>query len=147
MNRYIIGKTKEELYSNIDYYNNYYSKNQLTTKNSGMFSNKYSLEEYIRFKNENPTLSATELADLLGVCKKTIYNYESSIPNPTFIKKEEVKYKIINTQTLEEQIVNAKEGGKYFNISDSQFRKTEKYHRDHSSLYKKKYKIIRLNNL
>lgn len=148
LNRFILGKSIEELHLNIDCYDKCvktYKSSKI--KNSGMFDNKYSLEEYIEIKNKNLNLSATELAKLLGVCKKTIYNYEHMLENPTFVKKEETKYKIINIQTLEEKIVNAKEGGKFLNLSDGQFRKTEKYCRDHSSIYKKKYKIIRLNNL
>lgn len=148
LNRFILGKSIEELHLNIDHYNKYIKSSKSSKiKNSGMFDNKYSLEEYTKIKNENLNLSATELAKLLGVCKKTIYNYEHMLENSTFVKKEIIKYKIINIQTSEENIVNAKEGGEFLNITEAQFRKTEKYCRDHSSIYKKKYKIIRLNNL
>lgn len=148
LNRFILGKSIEELHLNINYYNKCIESHKSSKiKNSGMFDTKYSLEEYTKIKNENLNLSATELAKLLGVCKKTIYNYEHMLKNPTYVKKEIIKYKIINIQTQEEIIVNSKEGGEFLNITESQFRKTEKYCRDHSSIYKKKYKIIRLNNL
>lgn len=146
-NNYLISRNLEELNILISSYKEKLKNKRKINWNSGMYENKYSIEEYINIKNENPTLSATKLSELLGVCKKTIYNYEKQLPNPTFKQREEIKYKIINIQTLEENIVNAKEGGKFFNLSSGQFRKTEKYCRDHSSIYKKKYKIIRLNNL
>ena len=144
---YLISRNLKELKDLILFYKEKSEKKGNINWNSGMFESKYSIEDYIKIKNDNPLLSAAELAKLMGVCKKTIYNYEKQLPNPTFKQKEETKYKIINIQTLEENIVNAKEGGKLFNLSDDQFRKTEKYCRDHSSIYKKKYKIIRLNNL
>lgn len=82
LNRFILGKSVEELYLNIDYYNKCVeSSKSLKVKNSGMFDSKYSLEEYTKIKNENVNLSTTELAKLLGVCKKTIYNYEHMLKN------------------------------------------------------------------
>lgn len=111
LNRYIVGKTKEELYSNIKYYTNYISNNIIKSsnvKNSGMFDNKYSLKEYLEFKKENPNLSALELSKLLGVCKKTIYNYEKQLSNPTFVKKKEIKYKIINIETMKNGLLMLK---------------------------------------
>lgn len=143
----LISKNLDELKIKISYYKEKLLNNKNINWNSGMYENKYSIEEYIQIKENNPSLSASKLSKLMGVCKKTIYNYEKQLPNPSFKQKEETKYKIINVQTLEEYIVNAKEGGQLLGLTDGQFRKTEKYCRDHSSIYKKKYKIIRLNNL
>lgn len=82
LNRFILGKSIEELHLNIDYYNKCVeSSKSLKVKNSGMFDSKYSLEEYTKIKNKNLNLSITELAKLLGVCKKTIYNYEHILKN------------------------------------------------------------------
>jgi len=149
LNRFIVGKTIEELYKNIDSYNKHiqYIKSS-KTKNSGTFDNKYSIEEYINFKNENPTLSATKLAKLLGVCKKTIYNYENQLPKElqTFnINKELLLWKICNMKTKEIQIVNVYEGAEFFQTSISNFRKTaDRCHKD-GHYYRKIFKITRVD--
>lgn len=67
--RYILAKTKDELYNLLQKF-----KNNLS--NSGYFKNKITLEEYSNLRNKHPNLSLPELAKLIGVCKKTIYNYE-----------------------------------------------------------------------
>lgn len=135
--RYIPRKTIKELYESLNIVKDTKSKE----------CRKYTIEQYLKIKNDNPTLSVLELTKLMNVCKKTIYNYEHLLENPSFIQKAEIKYKIIDTETGYETIVNAKEGGSMFNISDNQFRKTEVYCKTHNSLYKKKYKIIRLNEV
>ena len=152
LNRYIIGRTKEELYLNTNYYNKYISMHEITksskVKNSGMFDNKYSLEEYTKIKNENLNLSATELAKLLGVCKKTLYNYEHQLPKElqTFnINRELIVWKIENIKTKEIYIVNVYEGSEFFQTSISNFRKTaDRCHKD-GHLYRKIFKINRMD--
>lgn len=67
--RYIVAKTKENLY-------NILQKLKENSSNSGYFKNKITLEEYSKLKEKYFDLSFSELAKVLGVCKKTIYNYE-----------------------------------------------------------------------
>lgn len=132
--RYVAKRKKEELYEFIDNY-----------KITNHFTQKYSLEEYISLKEKYSNLSVIELAKTLNVCKKTIYNYEHMLDNPTFVQKEIIQYKIVDLLNHTEKIVNAKEGSIIFNITEGQFRKNVKYCIDHNSVYKKQYKLIRLN--
>ncbi len=113
-----------------------------------MFDNKYSLEEYVKFKKEYSNLSAIDLAKKLGVCKKTIYSYEHQLPKElqTFnINKELIVWEIENTKTKEINIVNVYEGAKFFQTSALNFRKTaNRCHKD-GHLYRKIFKINRIS--
>lgn len=80
--KYIIGKTLEELNSNIKEFEKWKNKIKKEGKlNSGQFNSKYTIEEYKKVKEEYPSYSIMEMANLLKVCKKTIYNYEHLIMN------------------------------------------------------------------
>ena len=68
-NTLLIKKSKEEIEECI---NNELSK--LKTK-----GRKYSLEEYIKIKEKYPNVSLPNLAKMMGICKKTIYNYENKL--------------------------------------------------------------------
>ena len=68
-NTLLIKKSKEEIEECI---NNELSK--LKTK-----GHKYSLEEYIKIKEKYPNVSLPNLAKMMGICKKTIYNYENKL--------------------------------------------------------------------
>ena len=68
-NTLLIKKSKEEIEECI---NNELSK--LKTK-----GHKYSLEEYIKIKEKYPNVSLPNLAKIMGICKKTIYNYENKL--------------------------------------------------------------------
>jgi hypothetical protein len=65
----LIKKSKEEIEECI---NNELDK--LKTK-----GRKYSLEEYIKIKEKYPGVSLPNLAKIMGICKKTIYNYENKL--------------------------------------------------------------------
>lgn len=137
LNKYIIAKSEEILKQKIEYYKNNKDSNK------GKFEIKYSLEEYIKVKEKYPNLTVKELAKILDVCPKTIYNYEHSLENPSFIFKG-FKCKILNIETGEEQIVTAKEGAQLFNIQSDTFRKTVNKYSKSGTIYKKKYKLIKL---
>ena len=143
LNRFILGKNLEELYINVNSYNN-----NKSLKNSGMFDSKYSLEEYVKFKKENPNLSASELSELLGVCKKTIYSYEHQLPKElqSFnINKELITWKIENIKTKEIYIVDVYKGAEFFQTSISNFRKTaDRCHKD-GHFYRKIFKITKID--
>jgi hypothetical protein len=68
-NTLLIKKTMEEIE---DCINN--ELNNLKTK-----CQKYSLEEYIKIKEKYPNVSLPNLAKIMGICKKTIYNYENKL--------------------------------------------------------------------
>lgn len=72
INTYLIETTKLKLQNLINSYpiERRFSKHGIL---------KLSIQDYIKAKEENPTLTKVELAQLLGVCKKTIYNYEKRI--------------------------------------------------------------------
>lgn len=80
--KYIIGKTLEELNSNIKEFKKWKDKIEKEGKfNPSQFDSKFTIEEYKKIKEEHPSYSVIELANLLKVCKKTIYNYEHRIIN------------------------------------------------------------------
>lgn len=72
LKQFVINKDKEKLN---DIVKTVKSKKSFTS-NSGQFKVKYSLEEYKQFKELYPNLSLPKLAKVMGVCKKTVYNYE-----------------------------------------------------------------------
>jgi len=137
VNKYIIAKSEEILQQKIEYY-----KNNKDSK-KGKFEIKYTIEEYLKIKEKYPDLTAKELAKMLNVCPKTIYNYEHSLENPSFVFKG-FKCKILNIETGEEQIVTAKEGAQLFNVQSDTFRSTVNKYSKSGTIYKKKYKLIKL---
>lgn len=70
LKRYIIARSIEELEN---------KKNQEYHLNSGKFQNKYTLEEYKKLKEQYKDCTVQELADIMGVSKKTIYNYNKKL--------------------------------------------------------------------
>ena len=106
--------------------------------NHGKFTYKYTKEEYSAIKKDHPDYSYVELADFMGVCRKTIYNYEKALGNNI---TRVFKAKITNINTSEELIVTAKEGAKYFNTTEDNFRKTVYRCDKDKHLYRKIYKL------
>lgn len=70
--RYILAKTKEELY-------NLLQNIKDNPLDQGHFKSKITLEEYSNLRSKYSNLSLPELAKLIGVCKKTVYNYEHKL--------------------------------------------------------------------
>lgn len=110
--------------------------------NKGQFKTKIDKDFYIKFKTEHPNLSIIELANQLGVCKKTIYTYEASLGISH--KKELLKFKVINISTKEINVFNVKDGAKYFNITEKSFRRMANDKSKSTELYRKLYKIEKL---
>lgn len=82
LKQFLVSKNKEEL-------EEYIANNNISPKiNSGQFKPKLTVEEYLKIRNENKHKSANELAKILNVCKKTIYNYESKLPEELQIFKK-----------------------------------------------------------
>lgn len=110
--------------------------------NKGQFKIKIDKDFYIKFKTEHPNLSIIELANQLGVCKKTIYTYEASLGISH--KKELLQFKVINISTKEINVFNVKDGAKYFNITEKSFRRMANDKSKSTELYRKLYKIEKL---
>ena len=71
-NRYIPRKTKEEIY--------YFLRNLNVNKiNKGQFQKKLSKEEFNKIIKLYPNKTINELCDIMGICKKTFYNYKNEI--------------------------------------------------------------------
>lgn len=72
LKRYIIARSLEDIE---------HKKNQgvAANLNSGKFKNKYTLEEYKVLKEKYKGHTIQQLADILGVSKKTIYNYNKKL--------------------------------------------------------------------
>ena len=132
---YIAARTKEELHQKIIKYNK-------TKVVSSKYTAKYTLDEYKKIKLEHPNASKNELCSILGICKKTLYNYEHTL-GTTFSR--EINIKIIDTITNTSIIINnSTEGGKFFNVINSSFNRIVRTYCEKDSLYKNRYKIIRL---
>lgn len=113
-----------------------------TSYNKGQFTIKISKEEYKKFREEHKDLSILEIANLLGVCKKTVYTYEASLGISH--KKELLQFKVINISTKEVNVFNVKDGAKYFNITEKSFRRMANDKSKSTELYRKLYKIEKL---
>ena len=70
LNRYIIARSLEDLQN---------KKNRKIISNNGQFKNKYSLEEYSILKEQYKNCTTQQLANILGVSRKTIYNYDKKL--------------------------------------------------------------------
>lgn len=68
LKRYIIARSLEDL-------ENKRSQGIVINTNNGQFKNKYTLEEYKALKEQYKGYTVQQLADTLGVSKRTIYNY------------------------------------------------------------------------
>ena len=90
-------------------------------------------------------MSARELATLLNVTVKTIYNYDKKFGINEFKSKELVKFKILDTLSNDEYVLTVKEASKFFNISKDNSRRTLAKKSKDNSLYKKQYRISRIN--
>lgn len=132
-NNLIVRKTREEIYNFIN----------TTSTIDNIGHRKYSLEEYKELKKQYSTLSLPELAKEIGLCKKTVYNYEHKL-NPEKFNKELVKWKITNIKTNESLIVNVYEGAEYFNLQKDTFRSMANKCSRENNLYRKQFKITKL---
>lgn len=121
--------------------------NKLDSKefNSGLYKNKYSKEDYLNLRKSYPNASARELATLLNVAVKTIYNYDKEFGINEFKSKDLVKFKILDTLSNDEYVLTVKEASKFFNISEDNSRRTLTKKSKDNSLYKKQYQISRIN--
>lgn len=121
--------------------------NKLDSKefNSGLYKNKYSKEDYLNLRKSYPNASARELATLLNVAVKTIYNYDKKFGINEFKSKDLVKFKILDTLSNDEYVLTVKEASKFFNISEDNSRRTLTKKSKDNSLYKKQYQISRIN--
>lgn len=72
LKRYIIARSLEDI-------ENKKSKGVIANPNSGKFRNRYTLEEYVVLKEKYREYTIQQLADILGVSKKTIYNYNKKL--------------------------------------------------------------------
>ena len=121
--------------------------NKLNSKefNSGLYKNKYSKEDYLNLRKSYPNASARELATLLNVAVKTIYNYDKEFGINEFKSKDLVKFKILDTLSNDEYVLTVKEASKFFNISEDNSRRTLTKKSKDNSLYRKQYQISRIN--
>ena len=121
--------------------------NKLNSKefNRGLCKNKYNKEDYLNLKKSYPNASARELATLLNVTIKTIYNYDKEFGINEFKSKDLVKFKILDTLSNNEYVLTVKEASKFFNISEDNSRRTLTKKSKDNSLYKKQYQISRIN--
>lgn len=121
--------------------------NKLNSKefNRGLYKNKYNKEDYLNLKKSYPNASARELAKLLNVTIKTIYNYDKEFGINEFKPKNLVKFKILDTLSNDEYVLTVKEASKFFNISEDNSRRTLTKKSKDNSLYKKQYRISRIN--
>lgn len=121
--------------------------NKLNSKefNRGLYKNKYNKEDYLNLKKSYPNASARELATLLNVAVKTIYNYDKEFGINEFKSKDLVKFKILDTLSNDEYVLTVKEASKFFNISEDNSRRTLTKKSKDNSLYKKQYQISRIN--
>ena len=136
--KYIVYRTEEEKQTKL---------NELDLKgfNNGRYENKYNKEDYLNLKKSYPNASAKELATLLNVTVKTIYNYDKKFGINEFKSKELVKFKILDTLSNNEYVLTVKEASKFFNISEDNSRRTLTKKSKDNSLYKKQYQISRIN--
>lgn len=72
LKRYIIARSLEDL-------ENKRSQGIVINTNNGQFKNKYTLEEYKALKEQYKGYTVQQLADTLGVSKRTIYNYNKKL--------------------------------------------------------------------
>lgn len=121
--------------------------NKLNSKefNRDLYKNKYNKEDYLNLKKSYPNASARELATLLNVTVKTIYNYDKEFGINEFKSKDLVKFKILDTLSNDEYVLTVKEASKFFNISEDNSRRTLTKKSKDNSLYKKQYLISRIN--
>ena len=75
LKRYIIARSLEDLENK----KNKKNKNLIINTNDGQFKNKYTLEEYKVLKEQYKGYTIQQLADALGVSRKTICNYNKKI--------------------------------------------------------------------
>ena len=136
--KYIVYRTEEEKQTKL---------NELDLKgfNNGRYENKYNKEDYLNLKKSYPNASAKELATLLNVTVKTIYNYDKKFGINEFKSKELVKFKIQDIINNIEYILTIKEAAKFFNISEDTCRRTLSEKSKNNSLYKKQYRISKIS--
>lgn len=72
LKRYIIARSLEDL-------ENKKNQESIISTNDGQFKNKYTLEEYKVLKEQYKDYTTQQLADALGVSRKTIYNYNKKL--------------------------------------------------------------------
>lgn len=128
--KYIFARSEEELGEKIQKLHN-------RAYEDGKFKCKYSLEEYMQIKQDNPDFTFIELAEFMGVNKNTVYNYEHLL-NPNFIIKKVFVVKVIDTINNTYKILN----GELFDKLG--FPRNEVY-RKNQNLYHKRYKFIKLD--
>ena len=136
--KYIVYRTEEEKQTKLN-------KLDLKGFNIGRYKNKYNKEDYLNLKKSYPNASARELATLLNVTVKTIYNYDKEFGINEFKSKDLVKFKILDTLSNNEYVLTVKEASKFFNISEDNSRRTLTKKSKDNSLYKKQYQISRIN--
>ena len=136
--KYIVYRTEEEKQTKLN-------KLDLKGFNIGRYENKYNKEDYLNLKKSYPNASARELATLLNVTVKTIYNYDKEFGINEFKSKDLVKFKILDTLSNNEYVLTVKEASKFFNISEDNSRRTLTKKSKDNSLYKKQYQISRIN--
>lgn len=84
----------------------------------------------------------SDLAKRLGVCKKTIYNWNKKIGVSFGLHRSIVNYTITDTETKEQMIMTLEEASKFFQIKEGSFRKQAQ----REGLYRKRY-IININHV
>ena len=136
--KYIVYRTEEEKQTKLN-------KLDLKGFNIGRYENKYNKEDYLNLKKSYPNASARELATLLNVTVKTIYNYDKEFGINEFKSRDLVKFKILDTLSNNEYVLTVKEASKFFNISEDNSRRTLTKKSKDNSLYKKQYQISRIN--
>ena len=136
--KYIVYRTEEEKQTKLN-------KLDLKGFNNGRYKNKYNKEDYLNLKKSYPNASAKELATLLNVTVKTIYNYDKEFGINEFKSKELVKFKIQDIINNIECILTIKEAAKFFNISEDTCRRTLSEKSKNNSLYKNQYRISKIN--
>ena len=136
--KYIVYRTDEEKQIKLN-------KLDLKGFNNGRYENKYNKEDYLNLKKSYPNVSARELATLLNVTVKTIYNYDKKFGINEFKSKELVKFKIQDIINNIEYILTIKEAAKFFNISEDTCRRTLSEKSKNNSLYKKQYRISKIS--
>lgn len=138
-NKYIVYRTEEQKQSKLEKLN--------TSNKSTKFENKYTKEEYISIKNSLGNYTASSLAIALKVSKCTVYNYDKEFKINEFIKPPLVKYKIVDIFSNKEYIVTCSEGAALLNTSEKNFRSTAARKIADRTLYKKKYKILKYEQI
>ena len=141
----ILGKKKYIVYRSDEEKQTKLNKLDLKGFNIGRYENKYNKEDYLNLKKSYPNASARELATLLNVTVKTIYNYDKEFGINEFKSKDLVKFKILDTLSNDEYVLTVKEASKFFNISEDNSRRTLTKKSKDNSLYKKQYRISRIN--